>query len=177
MEIKTKMLLLLLFVFQSTTSISQTTKVIVRAKAKDAKFLPATLGVHVTIRNNMTGEVMAKGMAAGSSGNTERIMADAIHRGQQLADEGTSKFMASLELTEPTFVDVEVYASTNRRNGAKKVATQLWLIPGKHILGDGIVMEIPGFIVDELSPTTQQYTRLSTINNGKMTLKSSVTMS
>jgi len=176
MEIKTKMLLLLLFVFQSTTSISQTTKVIVRAKAKDAKFLPATLGVHVTIRNNMTGEVMAKGMAAGSSGNTERIMADAIHRGQQLADEGTSKFMASLELTEPTFVDVEVYASTNRRNGAKKVATQLWLIPGKHILGDGIVMEIPGFIVDVLSPTTQQYTRLSTIINGKMTLKASVTM-
>lgn len=61
-------------------------------------------------------------------------------------------------------------------NGIKKVTTQLWLIPGKHTLGDGIVMEIPGFIVDVLSPTTQQYARLSTITNGAMILKASVTM-
>ncbi|TKC08538.1 hypothetical protein [Pedobacter frigoris] len=175
MKLKTNLILLLL-IFQTAIGIAQTTNVIVRAKAKDAKFLPATLGVHVTIKNNMTGEVMAKGMATGGSGNTELIMADAISRGQQLADEGTSKFMATLELTEPTFVDVEVYASTNRRNGTKKVTTQVWLIPGKHIVGDGIVVEIPGFIVDILSPTTQQYTRLSTIADGKMLLKASITM-
>lgn len=169
-------MVLLLFIFQSAATIAQTTKIIVRAKAKDAKFLPATLGVHVAIKNNMTGEVLAKGMAVGGSGNTALIMADSIGRGQQLADEGTSKFEASLELTEPTFVDVEVYASTNRRNGTKKVTTQLWLIPGKHILGDGIVLEIPGFIVDVLSPTTQQYMRLSTIKDGKLPLKASITM-
>lgn len=155
---------------------AQTTKIIVRAKAKDAKFLPATLGVHVTVRNNLTGEVMAKGMAVGGSGNTNHIMADAIKRGQLLADEGTSKFEALLDLTEPTFVDIEVIASVNRRNGTKKITTQTWLIPGKDILGDGIVVEVPGFIIDILSPTTQQYTRLSAIKDGKMLLKASITM-
>lgn len=155
---------------------AQTTRVIVRAKAKDAKFLPATLGVHVAIKNSMTGELLAKGMAVGGSGNTDTIMADAIRRGQRLADENTSKFETSLELTEPTFVDIEVYASSNRKNGTRKITTQVWLIPGKHILGDGIVVEVPGFIVDILSPTTQQYTRLSAIKDGKISLKASVTM-
>ena len=160
----------------SFMSWGQTTKLIVRAKAKDAKFLPATLGVHVTIRNHMTGEVLAKGMATGGSGNTNQIMTDAIRRGQMLADENTSKFEASLEITEPTFVDIEVMASVNRRNGTKKITTQIWLIPGKHILGDGIVVEVPGFIVDVLYPTTQQYTRLSAIKNNQIVLKASVTM-
>lgn len=152
------------------------TKLVVRAKAKDAKFLPATLGVHVTIKNNMTGEVLAKGMAIGGSGNTELIMADAIRRGQQLADESTSKFETVLMLNEPVFVDIEVIASVNRKNGTRKVTTQTWLIPGKDIKGDGLVVEIPGFIVDILSPTTQQYTRLSTIKDGVMPLKASITM-
>lgn len=155
---------------------AQTTRVVVRAKAKDAKFLPATLGVHVAIKNSMTGEVLAKGWAVGGSGNTGVIMAESIRRGQQLADENTSKFEASLELSEPTFVDIEVYASANRKNGTRKVTTQTWLIPGKHILGDGIVLEVPGFIVDVLSPTTQQYTKLSTIKDGLMPLKASITM-
>lgn len=42
--------------------------------------------------------------------------------------------------------------------------------------GDGIVLEIPGFIVDVLSPTTQQYTKLSAIEDGKLPIKASVTM-
>lgn len=175
-SIMKKIKIILLLALTSAFCYAQPTKVIVRAKAKDAKFLPATLGVHVTIRNNNTGEVMAKGMAVGGSGNTELIMADAIKRGQQLTDANTSRFEASIELREPTFVDIEVVASTNRRNGTKKVTTQIWLIPGKDILGDGIVVEIPGFIVDILSPTTQQYTKLDSIKAGKLALKASITM-
>ncbi|WP_256003942.1 hypothetical protein [Pedobacter deserti] len=175
MQVKVQWIAILLILY-AAVSLAQTTKIIVRAKAKDAKFLPASLGVHVTIRNNMTGEVMAKGMATGGSGNTDVIMAEAIKRNQQLADAGTSKFEASLELTDPTFVDIEVIASVNRRNGTKKITTQTWLIPGKDILGDGIVVEIPGFIVDILAPTTQQYTRLESIKEGKMPLKASITM-
>lgn len=164
----------LLFVLSNIQA--QTTRIIVRAKAKDAKFLPATLGVHVTIRNNLSGEIMAKGMAVGGSGDTKRIMADQIQRGEVLSDATTSKFETTLELEEPTFVDIEVSASTNRKNGTKRVTTQTWLIPGKHIEGDGIVVEIPGFIVDILSPTTQQYTKLSTLKNGKLPIHVSVTM-
>lgn len=157
-------------------SYAQETRIVVRAKARDAKFVGATLGVHVTIKNNLTGEVLAKGLATGGPGNTKTIMVDPITRGKQLADSTTSKFEAAINITEPTFVDIEVVAPANRRNGTKKITTQTWLIPGKHILGDGIVVEVPGFIVDVLYPTTQQYTKLDAVPEGKLMLKASVTM-
>lgn len=155
---------------------AQPTQIIVRAKAKDAKFLPESLGVYVTIRDHLSGEILAKGKAKGGSGNTARIMADAIPRQQQLADENTSKYEATIDLQEPTFVDIEVTGSTNRKNGTRVASTQLWLIPGKHMVGDGIVLEISGFIVDILAPTTQQYIRLADIESGELPIRASVTM-
>lgn len=160
--------------FQSASA--QQTTVVVRAKAKDAKFVGGILGVHVTIKNNLTGEILAKGLASGGPGNTRTIIYDPVVRGTRLSDEGTSKFEASINLSEPTFVDIEVVAPANRRNGTKKITTQTWLIPGKHITGDGIVVEIPGFIVDVLSPTTQRYVRLDTLHDKKLLLRASVTM-
>ncbi|WP_257666318.1 hypothetical protein [Parapedobacter tibetensis] len=158
------------------SAVAQPTKVVIRAKARDAKFVGATLGVHVVVKNALTGEVLAKGLATGGSGNTKQIMYEPAVRGKALADSTTSKFEAVVDISEPTFVDIEVVAPANRRNGTKKVTTQTWLIPGKHILGDGIIVEIPGFIVDVLSPTTQQYITLASITNGRLSLKASVTM-
>jgi len=37
-----------------------------------------------------------------------------------------------------------------------KSTTQLWVIPGKDITGDGLVIELPGFTIDILSPQTHQ---------------------
>lgn len=171
-----KYLLVITLVALLSNAKAQETRVMVRAKARDAKFVGAILGVHVTIKNNLTGEVLAKGLTTGGPGNTKTIMVDPIIRGKAIADSTTSGFEARVQISEPTFVDIEVVAPANRRNGTKKITTQTWLIPGKHILGDGIIVEIPGFIVDVLLPTTQQYIQLNTIQNGLLPIKASITM-
>lgn len=42
-----------------------------------------------------------------------------------------------------------------------KTSTQLWLIPGKNVLGDGLIMEIPGFSVDVLAPQAHEMLKLT----------------
>jgi len=156
---------------------AQTTKIIIRAKAKDAKFIGTPIGsALVIVRNNLTGEILAKGLTTGGSGSTDVIIKKPIARGQSITDSATAKFVATVNITEPTFADIEVIAPVNRRNGTVKATTQVWLIPGKDILGDGIVLEIPGFILDILSPTTHQFIKLDSIKSGELKFKASLTL-
>ncbi|WP_183573065.1 hypothetical protein HDF18_06355 [Mucilaginibacter sp. X5P1] len=156
---------------------AQTTKVVIRAKAKDAKFIGTPIGgALVIVKNNLTGEILAKGLTTGGSGSTDVLIKKPIVRGQSLTDSATAKFVAEVNITEPTFADIEVIAPVNRRNGTVKASTQIWLIPGKNILGDGIVLEIPGFILDVLSPTTHQFIKLDSLKNGELKFKASLTL-
>lgn len=174
-----KRLLLLIAFFSLSTlfGYAQHTKIAVRAKAKDAKFMGTGIGgAQVLIKNNLTGELLAKGLTTGSSGDTELLMQSAHERGQRLTDDETAKFEASLEINEPTFVDIEVLAPLSRKGAAVKASTQLWLIPGKDLVGDGIILELPGLIVDILSPTTHQIIPLATAEKQPLELKVSLTM-
>ena len=156
---------------------AQSTKLIVRAKAKDAKFIGTGIGgAYVIVRNNLTGEILAKGLTTGASGNTDLIMKKPFSRGQALTDSTTAKFEASIDISEPTFVDIEVLAPVNRKSAAVKGSTQIWLIPGKPILGEGIVIEVPGFILDVLYPNTHQVIKLDAVKKGILTFKASLTM-
>jgi hypothetical protein len=156
---------------------AQTTKIIIRARARDAKFLGTPIGgAYVIVRNDLTGEILAQGLTSGTSGNTDVLLKKPILRDQPITDSATAKFVAAVNITEPTFADIEVIAPVNRRNGTKKVTTQLWLIPGKDILGDGIILEIPGFILDVLEPTTHQFLKLDSIKNGELKFKASLTL-
>lgn len=152
---------------------SQETSVMIRAKAKDAKFIGSSIGgAKIIVRNNLTGEILAEGTTKGSTGNTEKIMKEDWKRRQDLSEENTAGFLAELDLEEPTFVTVEAYAPINKKQATVKSSTQLWLIPGKDILGDGIVLEIPGFVVDILSPQTHE--ALSSEEN--ITIKANIVM-
>lgn len=156
---------------------AQSAKIVIRAKAKDAKFIGTGIGgAYVMIRNNLTGEILAKGLTSGASGNTDLIMKKPISRWQSLTDSTTAKFEATISLTEPTFVDIEVVAPVNRKNAAVKASTQVWLIPGKDIPGDGIVVEIPGLILDVLYPNTHEVIKLETLKNGELKFRSSLTL-
>ena len=156
---------------------AQTTKITIRAKAKDAKFIGTPIGgAEVIVKNDLTGEILASGLTSGGSGNTDVIVKNPITRGQSITDNTTAKFVASVNITEPTFADIEVIAPVNRRNGTVKASTQVWLIPGKDILGDGIVLEIPGLIVDVVYPTTHQIIKLESITNGELKFKASLTL-
>ncbi|CAM4015543.1 hypothetical protein SAMN06265348_101191 [Pedobacter westerhofensis] len=155
---------------------AQNTRLIVRAQAKDAKFIGTGIGgAYVTVRNNLTGEILAKGLTAGTSGNTDLMMKGQVRRGLPVIDTATARFEASIAISEPTFVDIEAVAPFTRRNAAVKSTTQVWLIPGKDILGEGVLLEFPGFILDVLSPTTHEFIKLEELK-GNLRFKVSLTM-
>ena len=166
-----KNILLIASLLVSLEALSQAleTKVIIRAQAKDAKFIGSSMGgAQVTIRNTDTGELLAEGLITGNTGNTDLIMRTAHERGKLLSDDQTAKFEAIIYLEKPVLSTVEVLAPLGQRQSAIKASTQVWLIPGKHILGDGVVLEIPGFVVDIQDPGIQTFTKLN--ENGSTTL-------
>ncbi len=141
-----------LFIFltmvSNSTEAQESTEVTVRAIAKDAKFIGSSMGgVIITIKNAETGEVLAEGLTEGSTGSTEKLVLNPKKRYEQLHTEGSARFSADLNLDEPVFVTIAA-TSTYRNEKEVTSSTQLWLIPGMDITGDGIILEIPGFLVD-----------------------------
>lgn len=170
--------LLLASIFSSFELLAQVenTKVMVRAKAKDAKFIGSSIGgAQVILRDAHSGEVLAKGLTTGETGNTKALMNEAIARRQVLSEESTAGFLAELKIAVPTLVDIEVVAPFTQRQAAIKSTTQLWVFPGKHILGDGIVLEVPGFVVNILQPQTHEVIN-SQGNTFKMDVKANIVM-
>ena len=150
-------ILMFLIISFSENLFGQTTDVMIRAKSKDAKFIGTSIGgARVLVKDGMTGEILAEGITEGSTGDTDKIVKDPIIRGEQLTDEDTAGFLAQLDINKPTFVTVEVIAPVNQRQARITSSTQLWVIPGKNITGDGVVLEVPGFVVDILSPQTHE---------------------
>ncbi|MFZ5876330.1 MAG: hypothetical protein ACOYXU_07965 [Nitrospirota bacterium] len=133
------------------------TKVVVRAKSKDAKFIGTSMGgALVTIRRHDDGRVVAQGLTQGGTGDTARLIVDPIQRGKPLADAGTARFEASLDIETPTLVTIEVSAPVAQPQSTITSSTQIWLIPGKHVVGDGVILEIPGLAVDVVAPQTPE---------------------
>jgi hypothetical protein len=98
-------------------------------------------------------------------------MQESHKRTTRLSDESTAGFSTTLQLEAPLKVTVTAIAPAAHAQAAVEAQTQLWLIPGKHIEGDGIVLEIPGFIVDVLTPQTHEV-----VPGGKVMLKANVVM-
>ncbi len=156
---------------------AQNTRIVVRAKAKDAKFIGTSIGgALILIKNADTGELLAKGLTEGATGNTQRIMSTPVQRFESLSDERTARFEANLDLSEPVFVTIEAHSPFAKREARVVASTQLWLIPGKDIVGDGVVLEIPGFIMDILHPNTHRTLRKADLKEGKVNVEVNVVM-
>lgn len=170
-------LLILGGLLYSVSSIATPTTIVIRTKAKDAKFIGSSIGgAHIIIREEATGEVLAKGFTQGSTGNTDLIMRKPKERYQPISEESTSKFEVTLNIDKPTFVTIEATAPFNQKQSAIKASTQLWLIPGKNILGDGVILEIPGFVVNVLAPQTHQFVTKEMFLDGMIPVKANVVM-
>lgn len=142
---------LLLLCFTTYSQEAKDTKVIVRTQAKDAKFIGTSMGGSlIIIRDAQTHEVLAKGLTQGGTGNTGIIMNTPKERYMDIT-EGAAHFETTLRLTKPVLVDIEAIGSVNHESSVVS-QTQVWLIPGKHMDGQGIILEIPGFVVDGLYP-------------------------
>lgn len=168
---------ILLLLLISYSAMATETKIVVRAKAKDAKFIGSSLGgAYVIIRNKVNNQILAEGKTSGSTGNTNLIMKVPRERGNTIVDEHTAKFLATIDINEPTFVNIEVVSPINNKQASAKTSTELWLIPGKHILGDGIILEIPGFIIDILKPRTHHYIALDDIKDKPFKIQANIVM-
>jgi len=136
-----------------------TTKIIVRVVAKDSKVIGAGVGgAFVRIKNLETGEILAQGKQEGGTGDTDRIMVRPRRRGEIIY--GTSDaafFHAEIPLERPTQVEIYAEAPLTYPHSIQKGSKTLTLIPGKHILGEGIIIELDGLIVNILNPSPQKF--------------------
>lgn len=136
---------------------SKSTTVVVRAIAKDAKFIGSSMGgAHITIKDVKTGTILAEGVTRGSTGDTAKLVREAHQRYSTLSTEGAAKFETNLELMDPVFVEITATAPMAQKQSHATSSTQLWIIPGKDITGDGIILEIPGFAIDILQPQAHE---------------------
>ncbi len=134
------------------------TRVVVRARAMDAKFIGSSIGGGlVVVRDALTGEILDQGLLQGSTGNTKTLMTTPYVRGMRLSDEKTSKFVALLDIDRPRKVKIEVYAPLGQPQATAVASVTTWVVPGKDITGDGIILEIPGLIVDVLRPAAHTF--------------------
>jgi hypothetical protein len=132
-----------------------TTEVIVRVTSKDAKVIGSGVGgAFVRIKNLETGEVLAEGQQLGGTGETDRIMVEPHRRGEVLYGASDAAFFrAAIPLEKPTPVEIYTEAPLGYPHAIQKGSKTLTLIPGKHILGDGVIIELNGLIVNIIGPS------------------------
>jgi hypothetical protein len=130
------------------------TKVLVRAVSHDAKIISDGVGgARITIREAATGKVLAQGIQHGGSGDTRLIMRGPRARGATVyATPGAAQFLATLSLERPTEVEISAEGPLNPPHATQRASKTLLLVPGQDVLGEGILLEIHGFIVELLAP-------------------------
>jgi hypothetical protein len=130
------------------------TKVMIRAVARDAKVIGTHVGgARITVKDVASGEILAQGMQQGGTGDTDTIMKKPHTRGMAVYGAGdTSGFLAVLHLDKPTEVEISAEAPLGNPQATQRTSTTMLLMPGEDVLGEGIVLEIHGFIVTALAP-------------------------
>ncbi|MGR8918480.1 MAG: hypothetical protein ACU85V_02585 [Gammaproteobacteria bacterium] len=130
------------------------TEVTVRVVSRDAKFIGTSLGgARVTLRDAHTGEILASGVTAGSTGTTRTVMHTEGGRRARLTDDDAAAWTTTLDLDEPRLLELSAYGPLAQAQAANRVSATQWVVPGKHLSGgDGWTLEMPGFAVDILGP-------------------------
>jgi hypothetical protein len=131
-----------------------TTRITVRVVARDAKIVGSGVGgARVTVVNAETGAILAEGLHDGGTGDTRLIMQTARTRDMSIYDtEGAAGYVAELEIAEPTIVVISAAGPLGYPQAVQTASKRMLVVPGRHIEGDGVVLELHGFIVEILSP-------------------------
>src|SRR5580700_6319254 len=133
---------------------STETKVMIRAIARDAKVIGTHVGgARITVKNAASGEILAQGMQQGGTGDTDVIMKKPHTRGMTVFSAGdASGYLAVLHLDKPTVVEISAEGPLGNAQATQRSSKTLLLVPGEDVLGEGILLEIHGFIVTALAP-------------------------
>ena len=99
------------------------TMVVVHVVSKDAKFVGTSMGgALVTVKNADTGEVLAKGRTTGTTGDTEMLMKTNMTRRDPLVDEKAARFIAMVNIDEPTRAEITAMGPAAQRQSANIVS-------------------------------------------------------
>lgn len=68
------------------------------------------------------------------------------------ATEDTAAYKTEVVLSEPTPVEIVAEGPLGFPQALQRTSKTTWLIPGEDVLGEGILLELHGFIVDIMTP-------------------------
>jgi hypothetical protein len=147
--------LIVSFIPPSFSAEKISTRITVRVVAKDSKVIGSGVGgAFVRIKNLENGEILAQGKQEGGTGDTDRIMVKPRQRGEIIyGTPGAAFFQAELPLERPTQIEIYTEAPLAYPQSIQKGSKTLTLIPGKHILGEGVIIELDGLIVNIVNPS------------------------
>jgi len=140
--------------FAQTAAFAEPTEITVRVLGKDSKFIGTSMGgARVILRDAETGEILAKGVTAGSTGDTDKIMHEDCGARAVLSTEDAAKFTATIDIDEPRLIEAEVFGPLAQKQSANRATATQWVVPGEDLTGgDGWLLELPGYVVDVLAP-------------------------
>ena len=126
-----------------------TTNVVVRVVGNHALALGDTVGgAEVTIHDAETGAVLASGLQTGSAGDLRSIMqTPREHIEQVFSAKGSAAFTATLHLAKPTLVEITGEGPLKFPQAKRRASKTVLLYPGRHMTGDGIVLDLNGLLV------------------------------
>lgn len=130
------------------------TKIMIRAIARDAKVIGQHVGgAKITVRDTATGEILSQGMQSAGTGDTNLIMKEPHTRNMTVYNTpDASGYLAVLHLDKPTVVEITAEGPLGNAQATQRASKTMLLVPGEDILGEGVLLEIHGFIVTALSP-------------------------
>jgi hypothetical protein len=137
-----------------TPVVAEPTAIDVRVISKGAKFVGTSMGgAEVVICDADTGKVLSRGKTSGSTGDTTRIMTERIPHHDPVSTEDAAVFHAVVDITEPRRIEVTARGPLGQPQATNTASVTQWVVPGKPVTGgDGLQLELPGFVVDVLAP-------------------------
>lgn len=142
--------------FLSREASAQTTRVNVRVVSHDAKIIGDGVGgARVVVRDPSTGRVLAEGIQRGGTGDTQSIVREPHARGQAVYEApGAAVFTAEFELDAPKVLEFIGEGPLGYEHAMQRAVKRMLVVPGEDILGDGVLLELHGFIVELIEPKT-----------------------
>lgn len=155
-----------------TTLHSQTkTPVTVRVIAHDAKLIGTSMGgVDITISDKTTGKILASGQTKGGTGDTDKLVLKDKTRYGMISTTGSAAYNVTLDLVKPVFAEITATFHTAYTGHPITMNQTQWLIPGKAMTGDGIILDMPGFAMRVEHPLPHQPVSISEEKDARIDL-------
>jgi hypothetical protein len=133
------------------------TRINVRVVSHDAKIIGSGVGgARVIVRDPATGRILAEGTQEGGTGDTQAILVKPVARGESIyATAGAAVVTVTIDLDRPKVLEFIGEGPLGYEHAIQRAVKQMLVVPGEDILGDGVVLELHGFIVELLEPAAR----------------------